>query len=76
MILTLENSSDSFTEWVDASGQTVSIWAEPNSLIVVKAGAALHQVTRIKKGTNVEPPRIDPLPRNGSAYRSISCYSI
>mmetsp|Transcript_27439 Transcript_27439/g.71210 ORF Transcript_27439/g.71210 Transcript_27439/m.71210 type:complete len:272 (+) Transcript_27439:71-886(+) len=50
MILTLENSTDSFTQWVDANGQTVSTWAEPNSLIVVKAGAALHQVTRVKKG--------------------------
>ena len=51
LVLTLSNSSDSATEWVDASGALQSEWTEVNSLIAVRAGAALHRVTPVRRGT-------------------------
>jgi hypothetical protein len=50
LVLTLSNTSDSATEWVDASGQLQREWTEANSLIVVRAGAALHRVTAVRRG--------------------------
>jgi hypothetical protein len=50
LVLTLSNSSDSATEWVDAAGGLQREWTEANSLIAVRAGAALHRVTAVKRG--------------------------
>ncbi|KAG1674743.1 hypothetical protein FOA52_013579 [Chlamydomonas sp. UWO 241] len=53
MIYTVTNTTDSLTQWIDASGATVSHWPEPNSLICVRAGGALHQVTRVGRGERI-----------------------
>eukprot|EP00316_Scyphosphaera_apsteinii_P024911 CAMPEP_0119315856 /NCGR_PEP_ID=MMETSP1333-20130426/37424_1 /TAXON_ID=418940 /ORGANISM="Scyphosphaera apsteinii, Strain RCC1455" /LENGTH=141 /DNA_ID=CAMNT_0007321335 /DNA_START=456 /DNA_END=881 /DNA_ORIENTATION=- len=52
VILTLENTSDSLTEWRDANGQHEGIWTEPNSILLVRAGehGPLHRVTTIRRG--------------------------
>jgi len=53
-IFTVENSTDSETQWKEPGNQSlVSRWAEPNSLIVLRAGGPLHQVTRATKGRRV-----------------------
>ena len=52
LVLTLENDSDSQTQWVDAAGTLHAEWTEPNCLLCVRAGAggALHRVTPAKRG--------------------------
>ena len=52
VVFTLENSSDSNTQWLTSSGELESIWTEPNSIIAVTAGAdgPMHRVTPIKRG--------------------------
>jgi len=50
MIYTLENTTDSETQWEDPRGGVVSQWAEPNSLIAIRAGGPLHQVTKSRSG--------------------------
>lgn len=52
VVLTLENSSDSRTEWFDTLGRKEGVWTEPNSIIAVKAGqdGPSHRVTPIKRG--------------------------
>jgi len=54
LVYTLENTSDSTTEWMDASGRVRSAWAAPNSLIVVRAEAALHRVRAVRNGGSRE----------------------
>jgi hypothetical protein len=46
----LENTSDSVTEWVDASGTLREQWTEPNSVLALRAVGALHQVLPVKRG--------------------------
>lgn len=50
LVLTVSNSSDSVTEWQDAQGRLHSQWTEPNSLLLVRAGGAMHRVLPIKRG--------------------------
>ena len=50
LVLTLRNSSDSSTEWIDAAGQLCSTRTEANSLLAVLAGGALHRVTPVRRG--------------------------
>lgn len=49
-ILTLENTSDSYTEYIDRSGRIQSIYTEPNSLLIVRANGVKHRVTEITQG--------------------------
>jgi hypothetical protein len=52
VIFTLENSADCFTEWIGPDGQRECVWTEPNSVLLVRAGAGgpSHRVTRVKRG--------------------------
>lgn len=52
VVLTIENSSDSSTEWVDASGELHEAWTPPNSALLVRAGeaGARHRVRELKRG--------------------------
>lgn len=52
VILTLENDADCFTEWIGANGERECVWTEPNSILVVRAGAEgpKHRVTPVKRG--------------------------
>ena len=50
LVLTVSNCSDSATEWQDGSGAVHRQWMEPNSLLLVRAGGALHRVLPIKRG--------------------------
>ena len=51
-IFTLENTSDSFTEWRHSDGTTESIWTLPNSLLIMLAGplGPIHRVTTVRRG--------------------------
>ncbi len=52
VVLTLENTSDSETEWIDAAGEVHSCWTPPNSAIIVRAGdaGARHRVRMLRRG--------------------------
>ena len=52
LVLCLQNSSDSVTEWVDGEGQQLSEWTRPNTALLVRAGdtGAAHRVTPLKRG--------------------------
>lgn len=52
VIFTLENSADCFTEWIGPEGQRECVWTEPNSVLLVRAGAdgPSHRVTPVKRG--------------------------
>lgn len=49
-IFTIDNLSESETQWKDEKDKLQSIWTEPNSLLVVKAQGYLHSVTPPKSG--------------------------
>jgi hypothetical protein len=49
-VYTLTNTSDSETLYKDFFGRVHRVWAEPNSLIVVRAGGVEHAVTPVTKG--------------------------
>mmetsp|Transcript_8824 Transcript_8824/g.26518 ORF Transcript_8824/g.26518 Transcript_8824/m.26518 type:complete len:232 (+) Transcript_8824:305-1000(+) len=51
VVYTVMNESDSYTEWIDAQGLLQSVWTEPNSALLVKAGAAKHRVTKLRRGS-------------------------
>lgn len=51
MVLTIENDSDSVTEWKDKQGRVFSEWTEPGSVMIIKADGPLHQVKPIKRGS-------------------------
>lgn len=40
VIYTVDNTSDSRTEWRDETGEEHSIWTEPNSLLAVEVRGA------------------------------------
>ena len=46
---TVNNNSDSITEWIDSSRK--SQWTKPNSLLLVKAQGDYHSVTPINQGS-------------------------
>ena len=50
LVLTLRNSSDSCTEWVDGAGEIARVETEANSLLAVRANGALHRVTPVRRG--------------------------
>jgi|LauGreSBDMM110SN_4_FD.fasta_scaffold03218_2 hypothetical protein len=51
LVYTLENISDSMTEWIDdASGQVNKIVSSPNSIMITQGGSVLHQVTETTIG--------------------------
>ena len=52
IVLTLENTSDSHTEWIDAAGKLHSTWMAPNSALLVRAGetGARHRVEHLRHG--------------------------
>lgn len=52
VVLTLENTSDSETEWIDARGERHAQWMAPNSALIVSAGdeGPLHRVTPLRRG--------------------------
>tara|TARA_B100000795_G_C22673886_1_gene389034 strand:+ start:602 stop:871 length:270 start_codon:yes stop_codon:yes gene_type:complete len=51
-VFTLDNDSDSRTEWVDPTGERHSVQTEPNSAIIVRAGqlGPPHRVTPSRRG--------------------------
>lgn len=50
-IYTIENDSDSYTQFLTRDGYLESEYCLPNSLIVVEAGSSLHGVTKLTKGS-------------------------
>jgi hypothetical protein len=52
MVLCLENTSDSRTEWIDADGELHSEWTPPNSCLLLRAGdsGARHRVQPLRRG--------------------------
>lgn len=51
IVFTLENSSDSRTEWIDDdTKEHHSIWAKPNSIIITQGGGAYHRVLPVTNG--------------------------
>ena len=52
-IYCVENTSDTFTQWVDRSGLLHNDFTPPNSLILVKSGeyGSRHGVTKLRKGS-------------------------
>ena len=50
LVFTLDNTSDSQTQWQDGEGARRGGWTEPNSVIVVRAESVIHRVTPITKG--------------------------
>ena len=52
VVFTLENESDSTTEWLDESTNEIhAIWTYPNSVVITQGGGAYHRVLPVKKGT-------------------------
>lgn len=49
-IYTIDNTSDSYTQWIDDDGNLQYIWTEPNSILLVKAQGLLHNVTPLTQG--------------------------
>ena len=47
-VFTVNNNSDSVTEWIDDSRKRQ--WTEPNSLLLVKAQGDYHSVTPVNQG--------------------------
>jgi hypothetical protein len=50
IIYTIENESDSYTNWYSNLGWNNKIYTKPNSLIIVKAQGNLHCVSPVNKG--------------------------
>ena len=50
MVYTIENESDSYTNWYSYLGWNNKIYTKPNSLIIVKAQENIHCVSPINKG--------------------------
>ena len=51
VVLVLENTSDSFTEFIDADGVLHSEWTPPNSALLVRAGGAwgMYDASRLEE---------------------------
>mmetsp|Transcript_46233 Transcript_46233/g.77065 ORF Transcript_46233/g.77065 Transcript_46233/m.77065 type:complete len:261 (-) Transcript_46233:60-842(-) len=50
LVFTIDNTSDSFTKFRDHAGTLHSIWAQPNSLLVIRAAGVRHRVTAVGEG--------------------------
>lgn len=50
LVFTLDNTSDSQTQWQDDDGHRRGGWTEPNSIIMVRAENVVHRVTPINTG--------------------------
>ena len=50
LVFTLENSSDSQTQWQDERGSRRGGWTEPNSVLMVRAEHVVHRVTPVTRG--------------------------
>ena len=50
-LITLNNTSDSLTEYIDHWGIKHNVWTKPNSLMIVKADSYKHGVKPVTKGT-------------------------
>ena len=50
LVFTLENSSDSQTQWQDDAGRRRGGWTEPNSVLMVRAEHVVHRVTPVTRG--------------------------
>ena len=50
MVYTIENESDSYTNWYSYLGWNNKIYTKPNSLIIVKAQENIHCVSSINEG--------------------------
>ena len=50
VVLTLENTSNSVTEWKDLEGGRGREWTEPNSAVIIRAETAVHRVTAVGRG--------------------------
>lgn len=52
IVFTLENNSDSTTEWLDDDTNEIhSIWTCPNSIVITQGGGVYHRVLPVKKGS-------------------------
>ena len=52
IVFTLENYSDSTTEWLDDdTNEIYSIWTYPNSIVITQGGGVYHRVLPVKKGS-------------------------
>ena len=49
-VYTINNTSDSTTEYIDHNGKKHSQWTEPNSLMIVRADGYYHHVKPVTKG--------------------------
>lgn len=52
-VFTIENTSDSETQWKRSEGSVVSRSLRPNSLLLVRAEGPLHRVTTVTRGYRV-----------------------
>ena len=52
VVICLDNTSDSRTEWTDANGDPFDVWTSPNTALLVRGGetGAPHRVTPLKRG--------------------------
>ena len=50
LVLVLDNTSDSETEFVDGEGTLHAEWTPPNSALLVRAGGARHRVQPLRRG--------------------------
>ena len=50
MVYTIENESDSYTNWYSYLGWNNKIYSESNSLIIVKANENIHCVSPVREG--------------------------
>ena len=51
VVYTITNSSDSYTKWYTSSQKISHVFTKPNSLLIIKAAANTHCVSRINYGT-------------------------
>jgi hypothetical protein len=49
-VYTIQNTSDSKTEYIDYNGEKHSVWTKPNSLMIVRANGYFHHVKPVTKG--------------------------
>ena len=53
LVYTLDNTSDSRTEFRDAAGTVHSLWAEPNSLLIIRCAPPPERNRRDRDGSCV-----------------------
>jgi hypothetical protein len=53
LIYTVDNDSDSETEWRDAAGRLHGAWTPPGSLLCVRAEGWQHRVTSVRRGSRL-----------------------